>query len=87
MWEIIVQNDTPCRDEKKIPKMDNGRTPLHIAALNDHYEVCRCLLEYLSEDEINSKDNDGKTALILAAEGENWDSVADIADHLRDLDY
>ena len=37
-------------------------------------------MEHLeNEKEINPKDNQGKTPLILAAEKENWDSVAVIA--------
>ena len=67
--------------------MDNGRTPLHLAALNDHENVCQCLMENMSENEMNPKDNEGKTPLILAAETQNWDAVVAIGQILQSLQY
>ena len=68
------------------PKMDNGRTPLHLAAINDHSNVCRCLMEHMEDEkDMNPKDNEGKTPLILAAEKENWYAVNAIGEILSNL--
>ena len=75
------------KNRNRNPKMDNGRTPLHLAALNDHENVCQCLMANMSENEMNPKDNEGKTPLILAAETQNWDAVVAIGQVLQSLRY
>lgn len=48
-----------CRDDK-------GRTPLHAAAFADHVECLQLLLRHNAQ--VNTADNSGKTALMMAAE-------------------
>ena len=43
-----------------------GWTPLHYAAFEGHKEVCESLLE--AGARVNEVDNDGKHALVLAAQ-------------------
>ncbi len=50
-----------------ISKGNNGWTPLHFAALNNHKDVAELLLA--NKAEVNAKDNDGMTALHFAAFG------------------
>jgi cytohesin len=49
----------------KNSKMNDGKTPLHLASLNGHTECVRLLLEAGADK--NSKMNDGKTPLHLAS--------------------
>ena len=58
--------------------MNNGQTPLHIAAENGHLEICEfltiCLLTMCKNT--NPKDNHGKTPVDVA-----WD--ADVKKYLK----
>ena len=60
-----------CNVSEKNPPMNNGQTPLHIAAENGNLEVCQfftiCLLT-MGKD-TNPSDNYGKTPIDVAWDG------------------
>ena len=49
-----------------MPKIKYGQTPLHDVHL--HIDVARLLLEYGAD--VNARDNDGNTPLVLACFGD-----------------
>ena len=60
--------------EDKNPGADNGWTPLHCAADNDHLDVCKLIMDNVKD--IKPKNNNGKTPFQLAIKLE---SVLEIA--------
>ena len=55
---------------KNPSKDQNGWTPLHIAIMEGHVEICRVIIE--NTDDPNPKSMYGKSALMIAAE---WDNI------------
>ena len=60
----------------------SGKTALHMAAVDDHYEAVRILLEHCAE--VNSRDEKGFTPLLLASEKGNRNVVRLLLDHKSD---
>ena len=52
--------------DKNLSKDQNGWTPLHIAVMNGHFEICRVIIE--NTDDPNPKSKYGTSALMIAAE-------------------
>lgn len=50
-------------------RSDNGRTPLHIAVGNSHYDACCWFIEHGAD--VNAKDENGLTPLHLAVYKKN----------------
>ena len=60
----------------------SGKTPLHLAAADGHYEAVQILLEHCAE--VNSRDEKGSTPLLLATEKGNHNVVRLLLDHKAD---
>ena len=56
------------------PRRDDGRAPLHLASLAGEFEAVSLLLDHQAE--VDSRDFDGNTALILAVEQKVDDVVS-----------
>ena len=63
---------------------ESGNTLLHLAALTGDLELARISLERIA-DTINSQNDDGLTALLLALERENLDVAQLLLDHNADV--
>ena len=52
--------------DDKNPANNGGFTPLHIAAKNGYFEICKLIIDNV--DHTNPADNNGSTPLYLAAQ-------------------
>ena len=69
--ELIMENV-----EDKNPQNGSGQTPLHLAAMEGHFEICQLLL-FGNTININPKNFDDKTPLDLAMEN-NHQKICDL---------
>ena len=69
--------------ENKNPGDNNGLTPLHFAAQDDHLDVCRAIMEKL--DNKNPMDNDGQTPLQYAVDSGNLEVCSLYTIHTYDF--
>ena len=65
-------------------KTNNGRNCLHIAALNEHLDLCKILVDKHKFD-VNSDDNDGLTALHHSAYYGNYELISFFANKGADI--
>ena len=68
--------------DDKNPIYGIGRTPLHRAAINGFYDMCKLLIEKIKDK--NPRDNEGWTPLHFAAKEGYFDICQLIASHLED---
>ena len=74
----------------KLPQVDinpkghyqKGRTPLHIAAAKGHLEMCKIIIDKVSD--INPRDDDNKTPFLTAVKNGHKELARFIAGKLQD---
>ena len=82
--KILLEN------EADLFKFSNkGYFPIHIAALNNHYEIIQILLNYINENQLppilELKNNGKATSLLLAAKKGNIETVQTLLNYGADM--
>lgn len=78
--KLVEQSKSWLVDEKK----EDGFTSLHLACLNNHYEVVKLLIE-LGKSNVNVKNMNQQTALHLVIDRQHYDIVQLLLDNKSDV--
>jgi len=68
---LVKQDKIWLVDEKK----EDGFSALHLACLNNYFDIAKCLIEQITHLNINVKNCNNQTPLHLAVERNNYDII------------
>ncbi len=76
---LVKQDKKWLVDEKK----EDGFSALHLACLNNYYEIAKCLIERVSHLNVNVRNCNNQTPLHLAVERNSYDIIKLLIDTNR----